>query len=321
MPRALVTGGAGFIGSHVTDRLIAAGYDIVVIDDLSSGYRENLAAGIDLRVADVKSPEVAEIISSGRFDVIAHLAAQVDVRKSVADPISDLHTNIGGTVNLLEAVRALPEGFRPRLIFASTGGALYGEARHFPTAETAPTNPDAPYGVAKLAAEYYLAYASRIWNIETAVVRFGNVYGPRQDAHGEAGVIAIFAQRLFDDRPLTIYGSGRQTRDYVYVSDVANAFLAVATHPLPPAGPIEARAFNIGTAVETSVVDLARELAAISGKTPTINYALPRAGEVDRSVLDPGKAWHLLGWRAEVSLSKGLAATYAWLTDAQTGAR
>src|SRR3954465_8556 len=181
MPKALVTGGAGFIGSHAVDRFIAAGYEVVAIDDLSSGKRENLSAGAALHVIDVGSPEAAALIGQGKFDVIAHFAAQIDVRKSVDDPRFDARTNILGTLNLLEAVRALPAELRPRLIFASTGGALYGDGAALPSNEATSANPDAPYGVAKLAVEYYLAYYARIWSLQTAVLRFGNVYGPRQN--------------------------------------------------------------------------------------------------------------------------------------------
>jgi UDP-glucose 4-epimerase len=312
MPRALITGGAGFIGSNVYDRFRKAGYDVVVIDDLSSGKRQNLPSDADLRVHDVGSPEVANLIRAESFDVVAHFAAQIDVRRSVDDPGLDARVNILGILNLLEAIRALPEGDRPRFIFASTGGALYGEAATLPTAETAPTNPDAPYGIAKLSSEYYIAYYGRIWGLDAVTLRFGNVYGPRQDPHGDAGVIAIFCGRLIAGKPLTIFGTGKQTRDYVFVGDVAEAFFTAATAKLPKAGQIQDRAFNIGTAVETSVLDVARLLSAAAKIEPQINFAEERKGELMRSLLDPHKAEKVLGWKARVPIDEGLRRTFEW---------
>jgi UDP-glucose 4-epimerase len=312
MPKALLTGGAGFIGSNVYDRFRQAGYEVTVVDDLSSGKRSNLPADADLRIADVGSPEVAELIRQNAFDVIAHFAAQIDVRRSVVDPGFDARVNILGILNLLEAIRARPEGSRPRFIFASTGGALYGDAMSLPTAETAPTNPDAPYGIAKLASEYYIAYYGRIWGLDAITLRFGNVYGPRQDPHGDAGVIAIFCGRLLAGKPLTIFGTGKQTRDYVFVEDVAEAFFMAATAKMPPAGPIEGRAFNVGTAVETSVLDVARILSKAAGVEPKIEFAEERRGELMRSLLDPSRAQKTLGWKAKVGIEEGLRRTFAW---------
>ena len=316
MPRVLITGGAGFIGSNVYDRFRAAGYDAVVVDDLSSGKRSNLPADADIRELDIGSQEVASLVRDGRFDVIAHFAAQIDVRRSVNEPAFDARVNILGILNLLEAIRALPEGERPRLIFASTGGALYGDAPSLPTAETAATNPDAPYGIAKLASEYYAAYYGRIWGLDTVTLRFGNVYGPRQDPHGDAGVIAIFCGRLLQGKPLTIFGSGKQTRDYVFVQDVAEAFFVAATAKLPEVGPIEARAFNIGTGVETSVLDVARILSKAAAVEPKINFETERRGELARSLLSPAKAESLLAWKARVPIEEGLRRTFEWLKSA-----
>lgn len=318
MPKALLTGGAGFIGSNVYDRFRRAGYHVTVVDDLSSGKEANLPSDADLHVMDVGSDQVADLIRAGRFDVVAHFAAQIDVRRSVVEPAVDARTNILGILNLLEAVRGLPENARPRFIFASTGGALYGDASTLPTAETAPTNPDAPYGIAKLASEYYAAYYGRIWGLDIVTLRFGNVYGPRQDPHGDAGVIAIFCGRLLEGKPLTVFGSGKQTRDYVFVEDVAEAFfVAAATANLPPAGPIESRAFNIGTGVETSVLDVARILTAAAAVNPTINFAPERRGELARSLLSPAKAEALLGWKAGVSIEEGLRRTFEWARSAK----
>jgi UDP-glucose 4-epimerase len=312
MPKVLITGGAGFIGSNVYDRFRAAGYSIVVVDDLSSGTRSNLPADADVRVHDVTSAETAALIETGGFDVVAHLAAQIDVRKSVSRPAFDAQINIGGMLNILEAIGGLDRDKRPRLIFASTGGALYGDAASLPTVETAPTNPDAPYGIAKLACEFYMAYYARIWGLETTVLRFGNVYGPRQDPHGDAGVIAIFCGRLLSAQPLTIFGTGEQTRDYVFVSDVAEAFYIAATYDIPPAGPVDARAFNIGTCVETSVLDVARILTRAAARPESIAFAPERRGEVARSLLGTAKAESILGWKARVAIEDGLTRTLEW---------
>lgn len=314
MPKALITGGAGFIGSTVYDRFRSAGYDCTVVDNLSSGKRANLPADVDMHITDVGSLEVAELIREGGFDVIAHLAAQIDVRRSVSDPRYDAQVNIQGILNLLEAIRALPEGSRPRMVFASTGGALYGEADALPTPETAPTNPDAPYGIAKLSSEYYMAYYARIWGLETVALRFGNVYGPRQDPHGDAGVIAIFCGRMLKNETVTIFGTGKQTRDYVFVADVAEAFyIAGTTDKLPAAGPLNARAFNIGTEVETSVLELATILSKAAGIEQKVNFAEERRGEVSRSLLGVAKAEKVLGWKAKVKIEDGLHRTFEWV--------
>ena len=309
MARALVTGGAGFIGSHVAERFRDAGYDVVILDNFSSGKRENVPSGTELREHDIRSPEAATLAASG-FDVIAHLAAQIDVRRSVEDPSFDADVNIRGTINLVEAVRRA--GTRTRFAFASTGGALYGDFAEPPTVEQYQKDPEAPYGIAKLAVEYYLAYYARVHGVDTVAVRFGNVYGPRQDPHGEAGVVAIFCNRILSGRPLTIYGDGTQTRDYVYVGDVADGIVRAATAPLPPPGRLDARAFNIGTGVETSVDELARLLTRAAGSAVPIEYAPKRAGEIARSCINVDKAARDLGWRPRVNIEEGLAQTFAW---------
>lgn len=315
MPRILVTGGAGFIGSNVVDRFLDAGYDATVVDDLSTGKQSNLPRGVAFHRVDIASPALGEIIGIGRFDVIAHLAAQIDVRRSVRSPMLDAQVNVLGTLNVLEAARSLPPGSRPRIVFASTGGALYGQASRFPTSESASTNPDSPYGVAKLSAEYYLGYYARAWGLDTVVLRFGNVYGPRQDLHGEAGVIAIFTRLLLEEKPLMVFGTGQQTRDYIFVTDVADAFFAAATQPPGLAGSIDARAFNVGTGVETSVLDVATRLTAIVGRPEMIRFADARVGDIERSLLDPAKAKRILGWESTVSLEEGLARTVAWASS------
>ena len=312
MARVLVTGGAGFIGSHVADRFIARGDRVVVIDNLSSGRRENVPADADFRELDIESAEAARLVREGDFDVVAHLAAQIDVRRSVADPLFDARVNILGSLNLVEAVRNSKRGRRTRIVFASTGGALYGDFVTPPSPESSPKDPDSPYGVAKLSVEHYLAYYGRVHGLDTVALRFGNVYGPRQDPHGEAGVVAIFCGRLLAGRPLTVFGDGRQTRDYIYVADVANAFVTAADAPLAAAERLDARAFNVGTGVETSVVELAEMLRRAAGGSSPIEFAPKRAGELARSVLAPGKGAAQLGWRAATPLERGLEETYAW---------
>jgi UDP-glucose 4-epimerase len=310
--RVLVTGGAGFIGSHVADRFLDRGDRVVIVDDLSSGRHENVPSGAEFHEMDIGSPDAAALVRDGGFDVIAHLAAQIDVRRSVDDPIYDARVNILGTLNLAEAVRASSAARRTRFVFASTGGALYGDFVAPPSPEESPKDPDAPYGIAKLSVEHYLAYYGRVHGLDTVALRFGNVYGPRQDPHGEAGVVAIFCGRLLDRRPLTIFGDGRQTRDYIYVGDVASAFVKAAGAELPASGRLDARAFNVGTGVETSVIELAEMLCRAAGGRPHVEFAPKRAGELARSVLGTDKAAARLGWRAAMPLERGLAETYAW---------
>lgn len=308
--RALISGGAGFIGSHVVRAFSATGYEVSVLDDLSSGTRDNLPDGICLHHLDICSPEAAAVVREGRFDVICHLAAQIDVRKSVADPAFDSRVNIGGSLNLLEALRA--SGAPTRFIFSSTGGAVYGDLVEPPTQETAPKDPQSPYGTAKLSVEYYMGYFARVHGLDLVALRYANVYGPRQDPHGEAGVVAIFCDRIMTGAPLTIFGDGSQTRDYVYAGDVARANVLAAHAALPPAGGVDSRAFNIGTGVETDVVQLASRLLAVSGGHSTFTHAPARAGEQRRSAVATGKAQRLLGWEPEVSLEEGLKETYDW---------
>ncbi len=315
--RVLVTGGAGFIGSHVADAFLAAGYAVTVLDNLATGRRENVPAAATFVDLDVTSPETAALIGDERFDVIAHLAAQIDVRRSVADPMFDAHTNVLGALRILEAVRTGPA--RTRVIFASTGGALYGDFATPPNGETVPKDPDSPYGIAKLSVEYYMSYFGRIHGLETVALRFANVYGPRQDPHGEAGVVAIFCARLFEERPLTVFGDGRQTRDYVYVKDVALANVAAARATIPPAGRVDDRAFNIGTGIETSVKELAATLGRAASKTPKMEFAPARAGEQQRSAVAVDKATTGLGWRPRMTLEQGLAETYQWFAARLAG--
>ena len=315
--RALITGGAGFIGSHVVDLFLNEGYEVEIIDDLSSGKRSNIPEKATFHEVSVTSPDAARIVRGGKFDVIVHLAAQMDVRRSVADPLFDADTNIIGTLNLLEAVKE--SGHRTRVAFTSTGGAIYGDFNTPPNVETFSKDPESPYAISKLAAEYYLAYYGRLHGIEHVAMRFGNVYGPRQDPHGEAGVVAIFCTRILEGKPLTIYGDGLQTRDYVYVGDVANAVFLGATLPIPAPERVDARAFNVGTGVGTSVVDLAQLLQESAGTSAEIAFAPKRPGEQQESFLDASKARSVLGWEPKVPLSEGLAKTFAW-AEAQNAA-
>ncbi|HZI99316.1 MAG TPA: NAD-dependent epimerase/dehydratase family protein, partial [Gemmatimonadaceae bacterium] len=283
-PRALVTGGAGFIGSHVADLFIEEGFDVEVIDDLSTGNRSNLNERAVLHEVSVASPDTRRIVSGGRFEIVVHLAAQIDVRKSVADPVFDATTNILGTLNILEAIRE--SGRKTRIAFTSTGGAIYGDFNTPPNVETYSKDPESPYAISKLAAEYYLSYYGRVHGLEHVALRFGNVYGPRQDPHGEAGVVAIFCNRILQGKPLTIFGDGLQTRDYVYVGDVARAVFLAATSSIPAAERVDARAFNVGTGVGTSVVDLARLLQEAANSDAEIVFAPKRPGEQQESFLN-----------------------------------
>jgi UDP-glucose 4-epimerase len=316
--RALVTGGAGFIGSHVCDLLLAKGWTVEIIDDLSSGKRENVPAAATLHVADVRGDEAASIVANGRFDAIVHLAAQMDVRRSVADPKFDASVNIFGTLNLLEALRASGRGAETRFVFSSTGGAIYGDFSRPPNREVTPKEPDSPYAIAKLSVEYYLSYYTRIHGFDAVSVRYGNVYGPRQDPHGEAGVVAIFCGRILEGRPLTVFGDGEQTRDYIHVSDVADATYRAATTKLEAPRQVDDRSFNVGTGEGKSVLELAHTLLAAAGSRVPLEFAPKRPGEQAHSFIVPDKARAVLGWVPRVTLAEGLADTYAWFAARAT---
>lgn len=304
--RALVTGGAGFIGSNLVDALLERGDEVFVIDNLSKGREENLESaiglGAKLTVADIRNLEdVAGIASRIKPSVIYHLAAQTDVRESVADPALSARINIEGTVNMLEAAR---KAGVVRFVNISTGGAIYGEAKTIPTPETAEMLPAAPYGQSKLAAEGFCRIYAELHNLSTISLRFGNVYGPRQDPLGEAGVIAIFCGKARDGKRPTIYGDGKQTRDYVYVGDIVDACIAAGSSDIT--GPI-----NIGTCQETSVLELVEILAELAGKDFKPEFAPERRGEVLNSTLDPSKANDELGWQAKVDVTEGIKLTLA----------
>jgi UDP-glucose 4-epimerase len=301
-----VTGGAGFIGSNLVDALLGRGDAVTVLDDLSTGRLENLdgalAGGAELVEADVRdATAVASAVRDASPEAVFHLAAQIDVRRSVADPSFDASVNVGGTANLLEAARAAGVS---RLVFVSTGGAIYGEGegQRLPLDESTPIAPLSPYGQSKFAAEGYLALYERLYGLAGVSLRLGNVYGPRQDPLGEAGVIAIFCGRLRAGERPTIYGDGRQTRDYIYVGDVVGAALAAA-------GSAARGAINIGTGVETDVLTLAERLGELGGVEFEPELAPARAGEVQRISIDATRARDELGWQAETALADGLRLT------------
>jgi UDP-glucose 4-epimerase len=304
--KAIVTGGAGFIGSHLVDALLERGDEVAVIDDLSSGREVNLegalARGATLHRADIRDgARMQELLAAERPEAVFHLAAQIDVRVSLSDPAFDARTNVEGTVNLLEAGRLA--GAR-RFVFASTGGAIYGETDTVPTPEDADLRPMAAYGLSKLCAEQYLGLYERLYGLSTIACRFGNVYGPRQDPHGEAGVIAIFCGRLREGRRPTVFGTGEQTRDYIYVADVVSGLLAAGDANV-------GGAVNIGTEEQTSVLELVELMAAFEPGvefTPELEDA--RLGELDRSCLAVSRARETLGWEARTRIAEGLRRTY-----------
>jgi len=303
--RALVTGGAGFIGSTLVDALIARGDEVTVVDDLSTGREANLENalrnGADLQRADIRdAAHLAEIVTQAGPDAIFHLAAQIDVRKSVTDPAADARINVEGTVNVLEAAR---QANVKRLVNTSTGGAIYGDVDTIPSPESTPPAPMAGYGTSKFCAEQYCNLYARLHGLSTVTLRYGNVYGPRQDPLGEAGVIAIFCGKLMDGGRPRIYGDGRQTRDYVFVGDVVAANLAAAEATTRGA-------VNIGTGEETSVLDLVNILREHGGRPDfEPEFAEARLGEIERSCLDVTRAREELDWQARTSLSDGMRAT------------
>jgi UDP-glucose 4-epimerase len=312
----LVTGGAGFIGSTLVDRLLAEGHEVDVVDDLSTGSLANLAearsdAGRQLTFhrMDIRSAEVIELMGHRHPEVVFHLAAQADVRASVADPVFDADVNVLGTLRVLEGARQSGAG---RVVFAASGGTLYGEpdVSELPLKESLPHRPLSPYGVSKKSAIDYLVAYRELHSLEFSALALANVYGPRQNPHGEAGVVAIFADRLLRGAPITIFGDGEQTRDFVYVDDVVDAFVRGATKG---GGLI----CNIGTGQETSVNELVREMAAQADVEVTSNFEPLRAGELQRSALDPSRAGIQLGWRSWTELGTGTAAVLGYVESRQ----
>jgi UDP-glucose 4-epimerase len=312
--RALVTGGSGFIGSNLVDELLARGNEVVVLDDLSTGRRENLAQaleqGAELVEGDVvDTAAVSELVGRVRPDAVFHLAAQIDVRRSVAEPDFDASVNVVGTVNLLAALREIAP--TAPFVFTSTGGAMYGEGegRELPFPEDAAIEPLAPYGQSKLAGEGYVSFYRRVHGIPGVSLRLGNVFGPRQDPHGEAGVVAIFCGRLAERKPPTIFGDGRQTRDFVYVGDVAEAMISACERLASGGGEGVADVYNVGTGRETTVLELAERLGSLGGEEFEPEMAPAREGEIQRSSIDSRRAESDLDWHAQTSLDEGLRIT------------
>jgi UDP-glucose 4-epimerase len=300
--RILITGGAGFIGSNLADAFVERGDEVLVVDDLSTGREANVPRSARLERCDIRSPEAARAVEGFRPEVLCHLAAQLDVRTSVADPAHDADVNILGTLRLLEACRTV--GTR-RVLFASTGGAIYGEQDVFPCDETHATRPISPYGVAKLAVEHYLHYYSVVYGFGATCLRFANVYGPRQSAHGEAGVVAIFAHKLLSGEIPVINGTGEQTRDFVFVKDVVRANLVALEKNLTGA-------YNVGTGVETTVMELYASLQKATGVKEAAKHAPAKLGEQMRSCLDASRLERDGGFRPRTSLDEGIRATVAY---------
>jgi len=296
--KILVTGGAGFIGSNIVDAYLEQGHDVIVVDDLSSGLKANISKKIAFHQLSITSPQLSDLIADEKPDVVNHHAAQIDVRKSVEDPAADAQINIIGSLNLLESSRKA--GVK-KIIFASTGGAIYGEQSEFPAPETHPTNPISPYGVAKLCVEKYLGFYKAVYGLNSTILRYANVYGPRQRSEGEAGVVAIFSGRLLKQEDLIIFGDGQQTRDYVYVGDVVKCNVAALSDDV-------SGVYNVGTGVETSVETLAKELISISGVDVSLNFQPARPGEQARSCIQPS----VLLVDGTVSLKQGLQETFTW---------
>jgi UDP-glucose 4-epimerase len=312
--RTLVTGAAGFIGSTLVDRLLEEGHQVTGVDNLSAGpspanlesaHRHNRPGRFTFIAADVQHPGLSDIVAGANPDVVFHLAAQVDVRKSVDDPQHDALNNVLGTINLLEASRRAQV---PRIVYASSGGARYGAPATLPATEDTPVDPLSPYAAAKIAGELYLRAYAGMYGLAPICLALANVYGPRQDPHGEAGVVALFGSAMISGHPTTIYGDGNATRDYVYVDDVATAFLCAAEAPATTTG-----TFNIGTGVQTTVTELHELIAAEVGVSGSPVHAEARTGEVHASAVDPTRAGRVLGWKPDTDLTEGIKRTVDWL--------
>jgi UDP-glucose 4-epimerase len=309
---SLVTGGAGFIGSHLVDRLLERGDRVVVIDDLSSGRQEHLDPRARFHRLDIRSADVRQLVATVSPDLVFHLAAQMSVAVSAREPVRDAEINVLGTLNLLEGVRAAagPDGRMAKLVFASSGGAVYGEPETLPVPESHPCRPVSPYGAAKAACETYLGTYRAVYGLEYAVMRLANVYGPRQDPYGEAGVVAIFGEAMLKGAPVRIFGDGTDERDYVYVADVVAAFELGAEAGQP--GP-----YNIGSGEGTSVSALATQIASLTGYRKAPVHGPPRQGDLHRIRLDCTKARRELGWTPATTLADGLAKTIDYLRPRQ----
>lgn len=301
--RVIVTGGAGFIGSHLTDAFLARDDDLTVIDDLSSGRPGRLDSRVKLHKASVTDARsLTDIVGAARPELICHLAAQIDVRASVVQPAADAQANVVGTINVLEAARLVGA----RVLLCSSGGALYGRDAPIPSLEDVLPLPESPYGISKYCAEQYAGLYNRLHQCSHSVLRLANVYGPRQDPTGEAGVVPIFCSQILTGVRPTIFGDGTATRDFVYVGDAVAAFLAAADQRMPGT-------WNVGTGVEVSVLELAKVIADVTGKPVEPALAAPRPGELQRSALAVDRAWRDLGWRAKTTLADGIRAVYQWI--------
>ena len=303
MGKALVTGGAGFIGSHVVDALLAAGHEVYVVDDLSSGRVENLSSEAKLKQIDIRSPELGAFLASVQPDLVAHLAAQISVRKSMDDPAFDADVNVRGLLNLLQGLLSLKK--LPHVVFISTGGAIYGEQDVFPAPENHPVRPASVYGTSKRVSEIYLDLWSRVYGLKFVALRLANVYGPRQNPHGEAGVVSIFTQRLLKGEIPTINGTGEQTRDFVFVKDVADAVRRVSEQKVEGI-------YNIGTGIETNINNLYNLIAAAAGVSVSPVHAEAKSGEQMRSCINANLASREFGWKAFTELEVGINETVNW---------
>lgn len=303
--RVLVTGGAGFIGSHIVDRLILEGHEVVVVDNLSTGKRKNLNRNARFYKTDIQSWRLERIFRNERPNIVMHLAAQMDVRRSVEDPMFDAQVNILGMLNVLQ--QAVKHGVR-KVVFSSSGGAIYGEQEVYPAPESHVTQPLSPYGLSKLCGEQYLSYFQRVSGLQMVNLRYANVYGPRQDPHGEAGVVAIFIQKLLNNEQAVINGNGRQTRDFVFVEDVVEANLSVM-------GQETQGTYNVGTGQETSVNDLFRILQEHTGSTLKEVHGPAKKGEQARSVIDASKLRRELSWDPKTDLRDGLKKTVEYFRE------
>ena len=314
--RVLVTGGAGFIGSHVADAYLASGDHVWVLDNLSSGRPSNIPEDAEFIELDIRDDDVLNLFREVQFDIVNHHAAQIDVSTSVADPTIDASINLEGLLNLTEA--AIEVGTR-RFVFVSSGGVIYGEPSTIPTSETAPKMPLSPYGVSKFTGELYLNYYRQVHGLEYVALRYSNVYGPRQDPHGEAGVVSIFSRKLLAGEPLTIFGDGEQTRDYVYVGDVVSANLLASEIDLDVGGQLDDHAFNVGTGIATSVNKLADVLESIAGADLSREHKSGRPGELRHSALNADRL-KSLGWTPGSTLERGLQETYTFIGREMAGA-
>ncbi|MEP6572120.1 MAG: NAD-dependent epimerase/dehydratase family protein [Gemmatimonadota bacterium] len=306
--RVLITGGAGFIGSHIAEEYQRAGWEVTALDDLSRGRESNVPKGARFIKADIRSSEARAELAKGKYDVLCHHAAQIDVRVSVDRPSLDADINLVGFINLLEGAG---DGGVRRVVFASSGGVVYGDPDVTPTPETAPKLPISPYGVSKLSGEHYLRVIGQLRGFEGIALRYSNVFGPRQDPSSEAGVVSIFISRLLKKQKLIIFGDGKQTRDYVFVRDVARANLAAGTAQVTRTD-LDSTAFNIATSVERSVVELAETVGRTMGMTPELEFAAERAGELRRNALNISKAKSGLGWQPTHKFDEGLEAIVSW---------